>query len=305
MKLLHSICGVPTGRIMLALAILFSLVTGTAAAAPEPSAVTIVLEAEPDNLDPGNTSISHTGKVLLKNVLEPLTEFNPDDGKITPRLATSWKRKDPSTWQFSLRKGVKFHDGSDFNAAAVLFNIQRLYDKRINERNRDKYFNYLKMEGKAIDSYTVEIKLDKPESLLPTLMGAFAICSPKTPADKWTREPIGTGPYRLAKWDAGSQIVLERFPGYWGKRPEVEKATFRFRTESAVRASMVEIGEADIASNIAVQDAKNPALDYSYFNSETLHLIIGAWEPPLNDMRVRMALNLAVDRNALRGQVVN
>jgi len=306
MKSGHSISKSESVRILFGiLAIVFLFCAGPAAAAPEAGTVTIVLEAEPDNLDPGNSALSHTGKVILKNVVEPLTEFNPDTGEITPRLATSWKQIDDYTWQFSLRKGVKFHDGEDFNAEAVLFNIKRIYEPRLSIRIRDKYFAYLKMEGKALDSHTVEIKTDKLEALLPTLMGTLTICSPNTPMDKSTRNPVGTGPYRFVKWEPGKDIVLERFAGYWGEQPQVKKAIYVFRSESALRASMVLIGEADLASNIAVQDANNPDMDYSYFNSETLHLILGAWEPPLNDIRVRKALNYAVDRNAIRGSILS
>ncbi len=279
---------------------------GPAYSAPEPGSVTVVLDAEPPNLDPGDNMSSLVGHVLMRNVVEPLVEINPDDGKIVPRLATSWKQIDPNTWHFFLRKGVKFHDGKDFNAEAVIFNLKRIYDKRIDSRSRSKFFSHFKMEGKPLDSHTVEIKTDKVEPLLLTLIGFLAICSPNTPSDKSTRQPIGTGPYKFVKWDAGTQIVLERFDGYWGKQPQVKKGIYVWRSESAVRAAMVEIGEADLATNITAQDAKRPDLDYSYLNSETTSLRIGGvWEPPLNDRRVRMALNYAVDRDAIRGSILS
>jgi peptide/nickel transport system substrate-binding protein len=102
------------------------------------------------------------------------------------------------------------------------------------------------------------------------------------------------------------QLVLERFDGYWGKQPQVKKALYVWRGESSVRAAMVGIGEADIATTIAAQDAKRSDMDYSYFNSETTSLRIGGvWEPPLNDKRVRMALNYAVDRDAIRGSILS
>jgi peptide/nickel transport system substrate-binding protein len=86
----------------------------------------------------------------------------------------------------------------------------------------------------------------------------------------------------------------------------VKKAVYLWRNESAVRAAMVELGEADLTPDIAVQDAKNPATDYAYFNSETTNLRVGgAWEPPLNDRRVRMALNYAIDRTAIRGSILS
>jgi peptide/nickel transport system substrate-binding protein len=282
------------------LTILLTFGVGLASGASEPGTVTIVLPAEPVRLDPGDSTSVLTGKVIAKNVVETLTEINPEDSRITPRLATSWKQIDANTWQFFLRKGVKFHDGEDFNAEAVVANVRRTYDKGTVTMTKVKFFSDFKLEGKTLDSHSVELKADRAVPLLPTLMGLLAICSPNTPVAV-TRNPIGTGPYKLAKWDAGNQIVLERFDGYWGKQPQVKKAVYLWRGESAVRAAMVEIGEADLAPNIAIQDAKRPDMDRSYFNSETTHLrIAGGWQPPLNDRRVRMALNYAVDRDALR-----
>jgi peptide/nickel transport system substrate-binding protein len=99
---------------------------------------------------------------------------------------------------------------------------------------------------------------------------------------------------------------LERFDGYWGKQPQVKKAVYVWRSESSVRASMVEIGEADLTPNIAKQDAKRPDLDKTYVNGETLILRSGGpWVPPWNDKRFRMALNYAIDRDAIRGSILS
>jgi len=306
MKLGHLIYKALSGRILLSvLAILFTIGVVSANAAPEPGTITIVLSQEPDNLDPGNFMRNIEGSVLMRNVVETLTERDPNDGRIMPRLATSWEQIDKYTWRFSLRKGVKFHDGEDFNADAVIFSIKRIYDKKIVAVTRDKLFDSFNMEGKALDSHTLEIKTDKPQPLMPTLMAFLPICSPNTPG-KWTRSPIGTGAYKFVKWDAGTQIILERFDGYWGKRPQVKEAVYIWRTESAVRASMVLTGEADLSPDLAIQDANRPDMDFSFFNSETEMVRIGGnWDPPFNDIRVRMALNYAVDRNAIRGSVLS
>jgi peptide/nickel transport system substrate-binding protein len=297
----------PLEKVLLAvMAILFALCAGTANAASEPGTITIVISQEPVSMDPFETSRADVGQVLMNNVVEPLTELNVADSSIVPRLATAWKQTDANTWQFALRRGVKFHDGEDFNAAAAVFNIKRLYDKKMVSSIRTRFFGTIAMEGKALDTYTLEVKLDRPEPLLPTLMATLDICSPNTPVGKATRNPIGTGPYRFVKWDAGTQIVVERFDGYWGKQPQVKKAVYEWRGESNVRAAMVAIGEADLAPDIARQDANRPDLDSSYLNSETLFLRIGGeWEPPLNDRRVRMALNYAVDRDAIRGSILS
>jgi peptide/nickel transport system substrate-binding protein len=305
MKSSPFIYGALGGRILLlVLTILLPFSAGPLYAAPEPGTVTIVLQYEPVGLDPSNTARNMEGQVLMRNIVETLTEMNPADSSIMPRLATSWKQIDKNTWQFFLRKGVKFHDGEDFDAKAVIFNIKRIYDKRIESTTRGKFFSDITMECKALDSHTLEVRTDKFEPLLPTLMGVLAICSPNTPSDKLTRNPIGTGPYRFVRWDPGLQIVAERFDGYWGKQPQVKKAVYVWRTESAVRAAMVLVGEADLAPSISEQDAIRADMDFSYLNSETTNFRIGGvWEPPLNDRRFRMALNYAVDRNAIRGSI--
>lgn len=127
--------------------------------------------------------------------------------------------------------------------------------------------------------------------------------SPNTPTDTLVREPVGTGPYRLAIWDPGVQIVLERYADYWGEAPEVESATFVWRTEPTVAAQMVEVGEADIAMSIPEELAITD-MDVAYPNYVTLYLIPGAWQAPLDDARVRRALNYAIDREALVGTIL-
>jgi len=293
-----------SGRIILALlAVFFTLYAGSAYSATEPGAITIVIEGEPTVVDPGEITDTWSGQIMMRTVIETLTERNPADGTIIPALATSWKQIDEKTWNFSLRKGVKFHDGADFNAAAVIFSINRLFDKNLKSGDRDQYFTDIKMEGKALDSHTLELKTDKFQPLLPTLLSIMAICSPNTPM-KMTRQPIGTGPYKFAKWDAGTRIVLERFDDYWGKQPEVKKVTFVWRTESAVRASMVLLGEADLTPEITRQDANRPDMDFSFLNTDTSYIRIQTETPPLNDRRVRLALNLATNRAGMRGTIM-
>jgi peptide/nickel transport system substrate-binding protein len=307
MKLRHR-SSHPSGRIVLAiLAILFVLSAGPAKAAPEPGTITVVLVVEPLNLEPVDSARDSVNYILLKNVGETLVVRNIADSSISPRLATSWKQIDPTTWRFSLRKGVKFHDGADFNAEAVIYNIKRLFDKKLPSLTRDKYFAGVSMEGKALDSHTVEIKLDKPNPVLLPSLSWLVMCSPNTPPEKPTRTPIGTGPYKFVKWDAGTQIVLERFDGYWGKQPQAKKAVFLWRNESSVRAAMVLIGEADVTPTISLEDANHPDMDQSYLDSETSYVRIGSdiQDPLINDRRVRMAMNYAIDRNAIKGSILS
>ena len=135
------------------------------------------------------------------------------------------------------------------------------------------------------------------------LLSFVSITSPKTDDGALSRSPIGTGPYKFKSWD-NQVFAVERFDAYWGKRPEVEGATYMWRGDSALRAAMVKVGEADIAADIATQDATDPKLDFGYLNGETTRLRF-VFKPPLDDLRVRKAVNLAIDRQALRDGLFN
>src|SRR5690606_9806004 len=117
--------------------------------------------------------------------------------------------------------------------------------------------------------------------------------------------PVGTGAYVFDTWMNGQEIRLKRNDGYWGGKPEPEGVRYIWRNESAVRAAMVKIGEADIAFNVAPQDADDPELDHSYLNSETTYFRIDLERPPLNDRRVRLALNYAVNRGGFLGTILS
>lgn len=267
--------------------------------------LTVVLEEELDIADPCHASRSNIGRVVKQNVAETLTEIDPNDGSITPRLATSWEQIDDQTWRFELREGVKFHDGADFNAEAVKYSIERTLDPNLDCEIRLKFFGGVNVTMEAVDEHTIDVTTSPPQPILPTLMGTMTIVSPNEPKGELTRDPQGTGPYVFASWEPGRQVLLERFEEYWGEQPEVERVTYVFRSESAVRAAMVETGEADISPNIAVQDATNPDTDFSYLNSETSSLRIAHEIPPLDDIRVRRALNLGIDREAFIGTILS
>ncbi len=284
---------------------LSGMLAASGPAAAQGNTVTIVTQDELPDHDLCNAMRSTQGRVLRQNVGESLTKIDPKDGSVQPLLATSWKQTDPNTWRFTLRQGVKYHDGTPFNSAAVVKALQRTYyEEALFCENRSKSGLKKGVSFKAIDDYTVDIGLDVPAPILPVRMGIITMSHPDAPTASFeVGLPIGTGPYVFKSFQSGVNIVLERFDGYWGKKPIVEKATYVFRKESAVRAAMVQIGEADIAPNIGINDATDPTMDFSYLNSETSRLRLEITTPPLNDKRMRMALNLAIDRDALRGSV--
>lgn len=276
-----------------------------AAPAAAQRTVTIVLPEEPDIIDPCHASRSNIGRVVKQNVAETLTEIDPKDGSVRPRLATSWEQIDDKTWRFKLKEGVTFHDGTPLDAEAVAFSINRTLNPQLDCEIRVKFFGSAKITTKVIDAGTIEIHSDIASPIMPTTMGAMTIVSTKTVTDRLTREPVGTGPYRFVAWRPGQDVVLTRFDGYWGDKPQAEKATYIWRSESAVRAAMVATGEADIAPSISAQDATDKSMDFSYFDSETTNFRIDLGLAPLNDVRVRRALNLAIDREAIRGSILS
>lgn len=259
--------------------------------------VRIVLPEQPANLEPCGSIMTNVGQVLNQNVTESLTVIDAKTGKAMPKLATSWEQVDPNTWHFKVRQGVKFHDGADLNAKAVAFSIERMTGGKLTCNNMAKFGN-AKLTVKPLDDYTVEITSDRPQPILPTLLSVVMVVSPNTPVDKAVNDPIGTGPFKLTTFSPQT-VVLDPFAGYWGKKPVVSKATYVWRQESSIRAAMVETGEADLTPSIAIQDASNPKTDFAYLNSETTAIRIDLEQPPLNDVRIRKALNLAIDWDGL------
>lgn len=285
---------------------LFGLMLGVALAAPafaQDKGVTIVVPEAVNKLDPCFSQINPVSRVVLPNLAEPLTEVDPTTGEVTPRLAESWTQ-DGSTWRFKLREGVKFHDGTDLTAEAVAKTIERTIDTKVECANR-RYFNGFTTTVTAVDDHTVDITTDPFQPILPLVMSRVPITATSINMQGEDRAPAGTGPYALESWPSPQEVTLKRFDGYWGDKPEVESVKFVYRADSAVQAAMVASGEADLAPFIAVQDATNPETDISYLNTETPYVQIPVGIPPLDDVRVRKALNLAVDRNAFIGTLVS
>lgn len=275
-----------------------------AAFAQDDNSVTIVLNEELDLIDPCMAAQSNIGRVILQNISETLTELNPTDGSLSPRLATKWEEGEDGAWTFQLRDDVTFSDGSDFTAADVVHSIERTTSDQLICETGAKYFGGLDIEAEAVDEHTLRVTTDPAQPILPLLMSTLTIVPEELEMDSYTREPVGTGPYVLSEWNVGRNIVLDRRDDYWGEMPVVTGATYVFRSDDAVRAAMVQTGEADIAPLISELDATNEATDFAYPNSETTYLRIDTATAPLNDLRVRRALNHAVDREAFLGTLL-
>lgn len=286
------------------LAVSIALALSGAAPAQEGPGVTIVLPQVPNSVDPCETSASFASRVVKNNVAEGLTELNTVTNSVEPRLATSWERVDPLTWRFHLREGVTFHDGEAFDAEAVAFSIQRTMLPDLACRVRAKFFSDIEFSTNVVDALTIDISTNDEQPILPMLMTHVMMASPNSSLTEKGEGAIGTGPYIMQTWDPSQHIVLTRNDSYWGGQPEIATATYVWRTDPAVAAAMVAAGEADIAYEIAPQDATNPETDFSYLNFETVRMRFGMDQPPLDDLRVRQALKFGVDRDAFIGTVL-
>ncbi|SMD01030.1 ABC transporter substrate-binding protein [Rhizobium sp. RU36D] len=265
--------------------------------------IKVVLAEEADLLEPCMATRSNIGRIIMQNVSETLTELDVRGGTgVQPRLAEKWEQNADGSWRFHVRQGVKFSDGTGLDAKDVKHSFDRIMsDKNACESRR--YFGGMTITPTIVDDYTVDFKADPVQPILPLLMSLVTIVPEETPLE-FVREPVGTGPYKLTNWTPGQQIVLTSRDDYWGKKPEVTEATYLFRADPAVRAAMVQAGEADLSPSISQLDATNPATDFSYLDSETVYLRIDHNIEPLNDIRVRRALNLAIDRQAFIGTLV-
>jgi peptide/nickel transport system substrate-binding protein len=267
--------------------------------------INIVLSSAVDVVEPCHmNSTGYIGQVLKANVVETLTRMDPATSQIKPNLATEWKQVDPLTWQIKLRSGVKFQDGSDFNADAVMAALNRQFSPELQCRDTIRLFGTTTIKMTAPDQNTVEIKTSAPMPLMPTTLSQIGMTAPSTSTKEATKKPVGTGPYAFTSWDPASKLVLTRFDGYWGQKPQVRQATYVWREEPALRASMVKVGEADIGLQIAPQDV-DPKMDVGYLNADTSRIRIFMDKPPLNDIRIREALNMAFDRGAFLGTIMS
>lgn len=267
------------------------------------TSVTVVLSEELDIVDPCEASRSNVGRVVLQNIAETMTELVPGEG-LRPRLADSWEDMGDGTWRFNLHPDVMFTDGTALDAGDVAHTLERIKDETILCEIGSKFFGGIELSSEVVDDLTIDITADPAQPILPVLMSTVTITPSEVPLNERMDVPIGTGPYTFDEYARGEFIKLSANPDYWGETPTVTDATYVFRSDSAVRAAMVATGEADIAPSIALQDATDAAMDYSYPNSETVFVRLDNETAPLDDIRVRQALNYAVDREAFVGSIL-
>lgn len=308
-------------------AVLLTLLSLTASA-KDVETLKIGLAAEVSTLDPQfintapNVSFAH-------HIFETLVDVNPD-GKLVPRLATSWKAIDATTWEFKLRHDVTFQDGSPLTADDVAYSLARPATLKNSPGPFTSYTKQI-VAREVVDPYTIRLKTASPYGALPLDVSTIYIVSRKV-AEKYSTDDfnagkgvIGTGPFRLVNFHRGETITLARNDQYWGAKPEWKTAEFRILPSPAARLNALLAHDVDAIENIPPADIstlrKNDAVQVversswrtifwslDQFNERSPDITDNQGQPlthnPLKDIQVRKAIAKAINRQALSDRVL-
>lgn len=274
----------------------------TAAKSPDNDMV-IAMSESVLSLDPHNLT-STMSISANRSMYECLLTFDKDMKNIVPQLAKSYTVSDDGlVYTFTLQTGVKFTDGTDFNSEAVKANIDRCMDEKNNLKSR-RYFSKVK-EVKCPDANTVQITLKEPYSVFINKMTNFGIISPKAIKDgvKLNSVAVGTGPYKLKEWDQADHLIVTRNDNYWGTKPGVDSITFKVVPEAGSRIAMLQTGEADMIypippEQIKTIDGTKDIKVESVPSNIVYYVTLNMSRKPFNDVKVRQAMNYAIDKDA-------
>jgi peptide/nickel transport system substrate-binding protein len=317
---------------MMPLRILFivaALLFAPLAMADKPRDINIGLQAAITSIDPHFHNVGPNNG-MLRHIFEPLVKMD-ENQKLIPGLAVSWKPIDDLTWEFKLRKNVRWHDGSPFTADDVAFTIKRVPDVP-NSPSSFATFTKPIVDVKIVDPYTIQFKTAGPHVLLPSDLSAVLIVSKlhgekaKTEDYNSGKAAIGTGAYKFVEYVPNQRIVLKANYGYYGGEEPWDKVTFKMLTNPAARVAALLSGDiqlmetvptADIAKlsadkNFSVTDKVSNRVIYVHLNQSTEKsppFVFGKDGKPLDknpfrDVRVRRALSMAINRDAIVDRVM-
>lgn len=271
------------------------------------------------SLDPSRTTEGETFKVT-KNLFETLLTFEDGGTAVEPGLAKSWETSDDGlTYTFELEEGVKFHDGTDFNADAVVANFERWSsgDAEMFPYYSSMFGGFGDDEAHVIESVTAEgdstvvITLKRPQApfLKNIAMDMFAIASPtafeEQGDDDFERNPVGTGPFKFVEWKPNDSITIEKFDDYWQEGlPKLDRVIFQSIPDNSARLNALVAGDIDLADGINPSDGvtieDNP--DLQLFERPSMnvgYLGLTVTREPFGDKLVRQAMNYAIDRETI------
>ncbi len=305
-------------------AIVLSITTSTAPAAE----LRIGLSGEVTSLDP-HFLAAQPNLTVGRHVFESLTDVDPQT-KLIPGLAERWRTIDATTWEFNLRRGVKFHDGSDFTAEDAVFSLQRPLSIKGSPGGFAPFVRAI-ASVTAVDAHTLHIKTKYPYGALPEDINSILIVSKKHalnagPEDFDSgRAMIGTGPYKFVKYQRGDRLELARNDQWWGKAPAWDKVTLRVIPADPSRTAALLSGELDVIEHVPSADIKNINKNNKLRVTQTtswrtilLHVDQYRAQPsgvtdtngkplaknPFMDLRVRQAMSKAINRTAIAERVM-
>jgi ABC-type transport system substrate-binding protein len=280
-------------------------VVDTPAPPAEPQTLTIASGTDVENLNIHLVTASPSYSVL-EHIYETLFYMNPE-GELEPLLAESMEPGDGNTFIVRLRQGISFTDGTPFNADTVKANL----DWVLNPDNGAPFrFLIVNIEEVAvIDEHTVELRLDGPFAPLGAHLshGALAMMSPallEQGPEFMAENAAGTGPYMLESWRRDEAVTLRRNPDYWGDQPAIETVVFRVIREDGARLVEIEAGTVDVAVRVPPAEAARLEADPNINvittpGLRTIYIFFNVTEEPFTDVRVRQAVNYAVDVEAI------
>jgi peptide/nickel transport system substrate-binding protein len=270
-----------------------------------PSSMTIQVTAEPPGLDLTATPASATATVVFYNIQEALVKVDPH-GKLVPWLAERWQTTDNLHYTFFLKRGVRFHGGRPFTADDVKFVLDRARNPESRHPHVRQYEDIAAIEVK--DEHTVTISLKKVNAMfLYTLARQGSVMYPREAVEQLKANPVGTGPFTLARWDRGDRIVLKRNPDYHVKGlPRLDQAVFRFIADQNAALAALQAGDVDVVAGVGLGPEsvevvrRNPGLQVVV--GETTNDVVLALNnsrKPYSDVRVRRAITHAVNKEEI------
>ena len=265
------------------------------APAGDPGRITIAVTTEPSTLDPQAVN-DRSSRVVTFNLFESLLG-RASDTALVPVLATGLPEiVDDDTWRFQVREGVTFHDGQALDAQAVADSLNRMLHPDYSTQ-RDSYIDGI-LSAEVVDTYTVDIHTDGVNAILPLQIAQLPVIAPGT-GDTVGEDPVGTGPYMLESWDRGQQITAVRNPDYWGEAPPIDAFSVRIIPDKQTSLAALQAGEVDLVLDILPEQVALVPQALSVAAPEFSYMTINALRPELSSPDIRIAMNLAVDKDEI------
>ena len=285
---------------------------------PEQNILVVAKPDDPVGLDPANVTDAESSQVC-RSLYDTLIQYKADSMEVEPALATEWSTsEDGLVWTFKLRQGVKFHDGTEFDAEAVKVNFERQFKSDSEYRfSGDKFLYWTDIWGspsriteiRTPDPHTVEIQLTEPTApfLQNLAMPFFAIVSPtalKKHQRDFFKNPVGTGAFRFKEWNPREKLVLEANPDYWGGKPALDQVVFRPVKDSTSRQLQLQKGAAHLVTGLLPSNVESLQKDPSVTITTQPGMNIGfvafnLQKPPFDNLKVRQAVAHAIDKQAI------